>query len=249
VPENFDTDKFGTFTRDIKRKGTQKEVAIKKAKEALRTTGLDLAVASEGSFGPSRQAIFLQSNLEIVVLIDTLNKFEIIGYAESLETNIEGRYVNSIDEAIEFADALNFPKFGIILRLDEACNTKDIYKECVCFDDLKQVVKTLFKKSKDGRIYLETDMRAHRNPLRMKVIKKATMDLIKKIKSKCPNCFVLGYEVVDTELGLECEFCGSKTRIPKYLIYKCRNCKFVSKSRVQENQEFASPQNCSICNP
>ena len=47
VPEDFNTDTFGTFTRDIERWGDQRETARFKAKQALNHTGLSLALAIE----------------------------------------------------------------------------------------------------------------------------------------------------------------------------------------------------------
>ncbi|MEI6064418.1 MAG: hypothetical protein WCQ26_07490, partial [Pseudanabaena sp. ELA748] len=52
VPQNFDSDLFGTFTRDIDRTTSQIETAKLKAKKALELIDADLAIASEGSFFP-----------------------------------------------------------------------------------------------------------------------------------------------------------------------------------------------------
>ena len=50
VPEDFDSDLFGTFTRDIDRPASQIETAKLKAEKALELIDADLAIASEGSF-------------------------------------------------------------------------------------------------------------------------------------------------------------------------------------------------------
>ena len=49
VPKNFNTDKFGSFTREIERPGNQIEAARLKAQQALLLTGDSLGIASEGS--------------------------------------------------------------------------------------------------------------------------------------------------------------------------------------------------------
>ncbi|NJK28340.1 MAG: hypothetical protein HC925_07555, partial [Coleofasciculaceae cyanobacterium SM2_3_26] len=49
VPPQFDTDAFGTFTRDVDRAGSQVDAARRKAQKALEVTGHTLAIASEGS--------------------------------------------------------------------------------------------------------------------------------------------------------------------------------------------------------
>ena len=50
VPEDFDSDLFGTFTRDIDRPASQIETAKLKAEKALELIDVDLAIASEAVF-------------------------------------------------------------------------------------------------------------------------------------------------------------------------------------------------------
>ncbi|MEB3336169.1 MAG: DUF6671 family protein, partial [Leptolyngbyaceae bacterium] len=79
VPQNFDTDALGTFTREIERPADQVSTARLKAEQALDLTGETLAIASEGSFGPHPQMPFVACNREIVLLLDRLNELEIVG--------------------------------------------------------------------------------------------------------------------------------------------------------------------------
>jgi len=51
VPE-VDTDQLGTFTGEIHRVGTPKEVVLKKARLGIQASGLLYGIASEGSIGP-----------------------------------------------------------------------------------------------------------------------------------------------------------------------------------------------------
>ncbi|MEG4323680.1 MULTISPECIES: DUF6671 family protein, partial [unclassified Microcoleus] len=68
VPRELDTDAFGTFTREVKRLGTQIEAARQKAEKALEVAGETLAFASEGTFGPHPMMPYLPANREIVIL-------------------------------------------------------------------------------------------------------------------------------------------------------------------------------------
>ncbi|QZT35026.1 hypothetical protein HUR95_07295 [Caldalkalibacillus thermarum TA2.A1] len=70
VPERFNTDCFGTFTREIDRAGNQLEAARLKAQKALSITGEALAFASEGAFSPHPVFPFVPYNREIVLLLD-----------------------------------------------------------------------------------------------------------------------------------------------------------------------------------
>jgi len=87
VPEGFNSDQFGTFTRDIERMGNQFEAARHKAISAIDLYGQTLAFASEGSFGPHPLIPFVPFNREIVLLVDKENNIEISGVATTTETN------------------------------------------------------------------------------------------------------------------------------------------------------------------
>lgn len=245
VPEDFDTDAFGTFTRDIKRVGDQLEAAKKKAKKALQITGYDLAVASEGSFSPDINFPFIQSNLEILVLIDVKNDIEIVGMHKSIKTNTDGTYIRNYQEALDFAKAIGFPEHGMIVR-----NKKDggkIYKNIETEEELESIVKKLLKSFFTRKIYLETDMRAHRNPTRMENIREATLDLVTKAKSLCPECGTPGFAIVSSVPGLLCANCGAITDSPKAYIMKCKKCDYTKE--VQADNDNKKHTGCAACNP
>jgi len=48
VPKRLDTDRFGTFTAEVPRKGTMDDAARTKARAAIAATGLPVGIASEG---------------------------------------------------------------------------------------------------------------------------------------------------------------------------------------------------------
>jgi hypothetical protein len=50
IPEDFDTDIFGSFTRETHRTGNQLEAAKKKLLAAMEKYDIDLGVSSEGTF-------------------------------------------------------------------------------------------------------------------------------------------------------------------------------------------------------
>ena len=76
VPDNFETDQFGTFTRETARAGNQLEAARRKVTAAMELLGADLGLASEGSFGPHRDVPFVSQNFELVLLVDKKNDIE-----------------------------------------------------------------------------------------------------------------------------------------------------------------------------
>jgi hypothetical protein len=70
VPVGLDTDALGTFTGEIERKGTMREVAIAKARLGMVATGLQLGLASEGSYGPHSSVPFMAAGVELLALVD-----------------------------------------------------------------------------------------------------------------------------------------------------------------------------------
>ena len=101
VPQ-FDTDKFGSFTREIERSGSQIEAARLKAQQVLLLTGESLAIASEGSFAPHPYLPLTSCNREVVIFIDRENDLEIIGEELSFDTNHSHLKVSNIQQAIDF---------------------------------------------------------------------------------------------------------------------------------------------------
>ncbi|BCL34226.1 DUF6671 family protein [Nostoc sp. MS1] len=250
VPQNFNTDIFGTFTREVKRPGTQIEAARIKAEKALELTGESLAIASEGSFAPHPLVPYISSNREIVILIDKIHNLEIIGEEFSTDTNFNHQVIKNLDEAFVFAQKSGFPEHGLVVWFEspeKRCNEiiKGILKEI----DLIEAVTFALHNSADGKVNIETDMRAMYNPTRMKNIAKATHSLLKKISSCCPQCNTPGFEITERIPGLPCELCQTPTNLTLRVIYQCKKCGFRQDKLFPNGQEFADPAQCMYCNP
>lgn len=248
TPANFNTDKYGTFTGEIKRYGNQLEAAQKKAYSAMELAGTDLAIASEGSFGAHPSLPFIQSNLELVILVDKKNGLEILGHHRTGNTNMDGQYIKSVDEAIDFADRVGFPEHGVIVRKSKD-SKYGIHKDINTKEDLVATVNKMLNGWLTKQIYIETDMRAHKNPTRMKAIEEATLDLIKNIESVCPKCETPGFVITDVKRGLKCSSCSSPTQLPMHEIYVCTKCSHEHAEPVKKCGDLADPMHCEYCNP
>ncbi|MCU0545518.1 MAG: hypothetical protein MUE44_25670 [Oscillatoriaceae cyanobacterium Prado104] len=250
VPAGFDTDRFGTFTREIKRTGTQIEAARLKAQQALEITGETLAVASEGTFGPHPMMPYLPANREIVLLLDKTNNLEIVGESLSLETNYSHQVVSSMEEADRFAKKAGFPEHGLVVVVgDAAAGRGEIVKGITTEKQLFDAVTEGLKKSSNGKVHVETDMRAMYNPTRMKNIENATLDLVKKFKQFCPECGWPGFEIVQRRIGLPCGLCSFPTQLARSAIYQCKNCGYTKEELFPDGRETADPALCQYCNP
>jgi len=247
VPVDFNTDRFGTFTRDTARAGNQLEAARSKALAAMEHTGLGLAIASEGSFGSHPSIPFLPSSLEIVLLLDKKNDLEIVGHYRTSSIKVSDQKVFTVEETLSVAQAWCFPKQGVIVRLSKKSNLH-IYKEVTTLKELEIISKKLFAKWFTKSIFLETDMRAHRCPGRLKSIEEATQDLVKNCLSLCPQCNTPGFVVTEIINGLPCMECGLPTELAMELVYSCHKCLY-NKNELVESGTTADPGQCSRCNP
>lgn len=245
--DTIDTDTFGTFTRDIDRKGTQLEAARYKALKAIEETGESLAIASEGSFGSHPTIYFAPANVELVLFIDTLNDIELSGWEISTDTNFSHAEISNVEEAKEFAKKCGFPSHGIVVRPND--NSGILFKGITTEKILEEAVLKCLVASQNGKVLIETDMRAIYNPTRMKVIEKATINLLNKIKSLCPECGWLGFEITEWINGLPCENCFFPTRGIAKHIYQCKKCNHKKEIEYPHNQKYSEPTFCDFCNP
>ena len=248
VPDDYDTDLFGTFTGERERTGNQLEAAKKKALGALEKYGGDLVIASEGSFDGHPSIPWVISNVELVLLIDTKNDLEIRGHHRTEKTNATGEYVSNLEEAVDFSKRINFPSHGITVSKNKS-DKKDLKKGINKKEDFEKIVEELFKKFPNEKIYLVSDLRAHLNPTRMEAIGLATEDLINNIKSLCPKCKIPGFVITDVKKGLPCKWCGSPTELPLSYVYSCLKCKFFKEKEYPENIKSTDPVQCNHCNP
>jgi DNA-directed RNA polymerase subunit RPC12/RpoP len=250
VPQDFDTDLFGTFTREKERTGTQIEAARLKAETAMAVTGETLALASEGTFAPHPSSPFIPCNREIVILLDKTNDLEIIGQSFSTDTNYNHRVVTNLQEALEFATKIGFPEHALVVMLNSAPKSKDeIIKGITSEQQLVEAVELALTHSNNGKVHVETDMRALYNPTRMKNIERATHDLIKKIQNPCPQCSFPGFELIQRKPGLPCAYCNSPTLLTLATIYKCKKCGFNKEVLFPDDLQVADPAQCMYCNP
>ena len=246
TPTGIDTDTLGTFTGEVKREDDIIATLRKKCMMAMEVSGLDLAVASEGSFGAHPSSFFAQADDELIMLFDKKNNIEIIERELSLETNFSASEINSVENLLDFAQKVGYPSHGIILKRAKN-DFAGIIKENKTLDEL--VANYHIIKNAANLAFAETDMRAMNNPTRMKVIAKATQRLVQKIKSTCPACSTPGFGVVESQKGLPCEVCGLPTKSTLKHVYRCQKCNYQQEKRYPYDKKTENPQFCDFCNP
>lgn len=246
IPNDLNTDRLGTFSGEVEREDDPVTTLRKKCQMAIDTSGINLAIANEGSFGAHPTIFFAHADDELVMLMDRENSIEIIERELSLNTNFDGGEIKSENELIEFANKIGFPSHGIILK-KEKNNYSNIIKESKTLEELTQNYQKI--RNEDGTAYAETDMRAMYNPTRMKIIEQAAIKLVKKAKSLCPSCSTPGFGIVDAVKGLPCEMCGMPTRSTLKYIYRCQKCNYQKEKEFPFEKRVEDPQYCDFCNP
>ena len=246
LTSDLDTDELGTFTGEVERKEDAIATARKKCLMAMELANCDLAIASEGSFGSHPTIFFALADEEFLLFLDKKNNLEISARELSLETNFNGLEIKTEKELQEFAADANFPSHGLILRKSKA-DLGDIVKGITTEEQLNQAFTALILQY--GTAYVETDMRAMYNPTRMKVIEKATVKLVDRIKSICPKCETPGFGIVDRKEGLPCEQCHFPTRSTLSYLYSCQKCNFTKEDKYPNGKQFEDPMYCDFCNP
>jgi hypothetical protein len=246
VPEQFNTDLFGTFSGEIARSDSQVETARMKCLQAMKLTGLDIGIASEGSFGPHPTLFFLPANSETLIFIDKKNNIELVVHECSTETNFSGKKINTEEELIDFAKTIGFPEHGLILRPEQQ-TYKDQIKGIQSWKQLNMHWQKLAEKY--GSIYVETDMRAFVNPTRMNVIAKTAQKLVDIIENQCPSCSWPGFSIESSSAGLLCNRCSLPTKSILANKYLCKNCDFSEDIMYPNGKQTEDPMYCDFCNP
>jgi hypothetical protein len=243
--DNFDTDYFGSFTRDIPRTGDQYQAAYAKAKKGMELAGLKMGMASEGSFSKDPYAGMIPWNKELIVFLDEDNEIEVVGTSSNYAQCYSATITRNDDLEMHLQKAF-FPSHHLVVRLDHPEST--IYTKGVSSREaLEDVLKEYFQKSQSGQVYIENDLRAFANPTRMENIRVASLDLIQKLSSCCPSCGIPGFWIDELIPGLICEQCGHLTREIKARVYACKKCSH--QEVVNTDRNFAKPMNCEYCNP
>lgn len=238
--DGFDTDTLGTFTGETARRGSQLEAATAKACKACEISGERFGLGSEGSFGPDPYAGITSWARELLVWWDAQERRAVQALVQGGATNYAQCTVSNWQEAQAFALEVQFPSHGIIVgKPGEAHFSKDITE--------LQELQTLVKEGLAiGPVWLETDMRAHRNPTRMGMIALCAQRLSDLLRRRCPGCAHLGFGLESSVAGALCSQCGLPTGAMRAKRIQCGVCNFSLEETVRDT---VPPSRCEHCNP
>jgi len=239
-----DTDLLGTFSGEIPRVGTSREVVLKKARQGISTTGLTYALASEGSIGPDAIAPFIISDIECIAWIDETRNIEIVEFYRSFDI-VAARTIVSIEDSLDnFLLQADFPRHSLIARAEN--DSGQIYKGINTLEELQTSLNTLAKES--NKFIIESDLRAHHSPSRRRNIAQVAKILFTRISNLCSKCQTPGWGPIGNLYGLSCIECENfEERAVSGKVLGCACCEY--KEEVFSDKKFIEPAECGVCNP
>ncbi len=247
IPGRINTDVFGTFTNEFERKFPPFICAKKKCFKVIDVEKGNLGIASEGSFAPHPSVPFVSADFELLFFTDLKLGFELTISKVSMNTNFDAKSIGSIEELSGFAKKTLFPSHALILRPNDTQDPHLISKGIQSFEKLCRIFQIYSEVSRDRMVRVETDMRAHMNPTRMKIIEELAYEMAQRLTTPCPSCQIPGWGIVNTIPGLPCKECQIPTHLVKLKIYGCCQC---NHQEILENRpKLADPAFCPCCNP
>lgn len=242
-----DTDQLGTFSGEIERTGTAREVAIRKARLGIEESTCSLGIASEGTIGADPFIPFFNSDIEVLAFVDAELGIEIVESYRSYEIVALTRTVSSTDDLDEILVKADFPNHKLIVRTESKpinfC-LKGITERHILIAAVEEGIRSdPFK-----RVVIESDLRAHCSPSRQKNIAETARKLAERISNQCPECSTPGWGIVTYLKGLPCQSCGEiSTEAFKTEIYGCVKCAHQSEGKMLAAS--IDPSRCNWCNP
>ncbi|KEF41631.1 MAG: hypothetical protein ER33_10170 [Cyanobium sp. CACIAM 14] len=254
VASGFDTDQLGTFSGERPRPADPRETCRRKALAGMAHTGLDLGLASEGSFGPHPAFPWLAAGSEWLTFVDSRAGLVIEEHLLAPRTNFDQRLVVPGDAIADWLRRVGFPSHALIARphapeRDPGDGAGLLIKGIRDPAGLAEALRRCAEASPEGRVRLETDMRAHCNPTRLGVIRTLAFKLVRRIARPCPACGAPGWGLVERLAGLPCGWCGQPTERIRAELWGCAACAHQEEKPRRDGRGSADPGDCPSCNP
>lgn len=237
VPDDLDTDRFGTFTGEVARTASAHQTAYGKARLGMSVTGLRCGVASEASYGPA-------GHQEILLFLDDVRGIEVHEtHWDAAEYAVSHR-IRSVED-LPASMTRGLAGQAVIVR--PSGSRDGVVKGIKDFACLRAAVATAVACAEDGTAVVEPDLRAHHNPRRQRVLTRLAYRLAHRLATPCPACGIPGFGRERSVAGLPCTACGSPTSLPLYDEHACCSCPH--RSTVHVGPAGADPARCQYCNP
>ena len=247
-----DTDRFGSFGGETPRLADALSTCRRKADAAMEALGLELGIASEGSFGPHPAVPMVPLGHEWMTFVDRRDGFVISEQMLSRHTNYSSCKGDDPEAISGWLQQVGFPRHALMVRpLDSEPSAGGgwLAKGVSNPQRLAEVMAEAVRRSPLRLAWLETDMRAHCNPTRQVAIRELAFRLVRRVGRACPSCLSPGWGVVDRIPGLPCVNCGLATPLVLQQVMGCSVCGHQESRPRPDGLEAADPMYCNDCNP
>lgn len=243
-----DTDQLGTFSGEIERRADAVATCRAKALLGLERSGLSLGLASEASFGPHPAVPLLAIGHELLQFVDLDRDLWVLEQRIELRTNFSQRLLEPGDDLNSWLQEVGFPSHAVIVRPADASQAL-VCKGLQARAALEAALERCRAADPGGRVRIETDMRAHHNPTRLRSIRRLGIAMARRLRSRCPACGTPGWGVLDTRPGLPCAWCGEATALVRAEVWGCPACPERRELLRGDGRLQADPAHCPACNP
>ncbi|HRJ29936.1 MAG TPA: hypothetical protein PLV21_06710 [Cyclobacteriaceae bacterium] len=153
--------------------------------KALEMVGGKIGIGNVGSLPYQPSVATLNLSQEIIMLIDLDNEINLTQSVTSTVPIYCNSVINNIRDLVAFADKINFPSQGIVLKQIVNGLTKNLKSGILTWDLLYATV--LQFSSTGTELVAETDMRTYLNPKRMNLVEHANALLWQKYEFLLPS--------------------------------------------------------------
>lgn len=245
-----DTDSLGTFSGEVQRLDDAINTCRRKALMGLAQSGLRLGLASEASFGPHPVVPMLAVGQELLLFVDLDRNLTVLEQRLDWRTNYAQKLLTPDEDPSAWLTQVGFPSHGVIARpADPSPGRWNWLKDLHCAAALAEALATCRRLDSRGQVWLEADMRAHRNPTRMRSIRRLGVALARRLRTPCPSCTAPGWGLVESRRGLPCRACGTLTELVAAEIWGCGACGHQLERPRRDGVAAADPGQCPWCNP
>lgn len=246
VAPNLDTDRLGTFSGEVARPDALVETSLMKAELVFHTMDVDCAVASEGSYGPIDRLPLNPGGMEIMAFVDRKRGMRVVETLATHRTNWRLMSFGAGDPSVAQAvQSLGFPDYGVFVICSSAGDHP--VKDLTNLGEVVAAVDREARRSADGKALVVADMRAHRNPTRMKVLRALAWKLASRLATLCPKCGAPGFGHLASRRGLPCEKCGDPTHWIDFEIDGCSCCGHAVVRPRKDGRRTAPRLSCKAC--
>jgi hypothetical protein len=246
VAPDLNTDTLGTFSGEVPRPDALVETSLLKAELVFNTMDVDCAIASEGSYGPIDRLPLNPGGMEIMAFVDRKRGLRMVETLTTHRTNWRLMKFEAGDPAVPQAvKSFGFPDYGVFV----ICGSDGSHplKGLATLDEVVAAVDQEARRSSDGTALVIADMRAYRNPTRMKVLRALAWKLANRLKTLCPRCGTPGFGHLQSRRGLPCEACGAPTHWIDFEIDGCGACGHAVARARKDGRRTAPRLSCQAC--